>query len=190
MYAPVRTVAPVAMPVTRDEAKAHLNIDASDNDTLIDGLIAAATDYLDGWTGVLRRCLVTQTWRQDFAGFSRCMRLPLAPVSVVDSVTYLDAAAAVQTVQPADYTLQSDESGAFVRFNNDYAIPGVRAQGPAVSVTYQAGYASIPASLRHAILLSVGHWYENREAVIVGAAVAPLPLAFDALIAPFRRVHV
>ncbi|QTN98188.1 head-tail connector protein [Brucella sp. 458] len=33
-----------------------------------------------------------------------------------------------------------------------------------------------PASLKQAILMIAGHWYENREATTVGIAAATLPL--------------
>lgn len=41
-----------------------------------------------------------------------------------------------------------------------------------------------------AMLLLIGHWYANREAVIVGAAPAELPMAVQWLIGPFRVWHV
>jgi uncharacterized phiE125 gp8 family phage protein len=59
-----------------------------------------------------------------------------------------------------------------------------------VSITYVAGEASAPEAIQQAIRLAVAHWYANREAAVVGASVQALPLAFDALIAPFRRVRV
>ena len=40
--------------------------------------------------------------------------------------------------------------------------------------------------VRTAMLLLIGHWYENREATIAGQAVASLPLAVDALLQPYR----
>lgn len=42
--------------------------------------------------------------------------------------------------------------------------------------------------LRVAMLLLVGHWYKNREAVSVvnGKGQQALPLAFDALVSPYR----
>lgn len=41
--------------------------------------------------------------------------------------------------------------------------------------------------VRLAMLLLVAHWYSNREAISEGAPV-PIPLAFDALIGPYRWV--
>lgn len=195
MYRPVRTVAPAAFPVTLAEAKQQVRADFDDDDSYLQALIAAATTHLDGWTGILGRCLEEQTWRQDFDGFWRVFRLPLAPVISITTLGYLDAAGASQTVDAANYVLLEDERGPFLRLNDGYAYPAVRAQGPAVSVTYKAGYAqangvsTVPADLKHAIKLAVSHWYDHRDAVVVGASVAKLPLAFDALVAPHRRVQ-
>ncbi|PHN56387.1 hypothetical protein AO286_25975 [Pseudomonas syringae] len=36
--------------------------------------------------------------------------------------------------------------------------------------------------VHQAILLLVGHWYANREAVVIGGAPAEVPLAFDRLL--------
>lgn len=196
MYAPVRTAAPAATPVSVAEAKAHLRVESSDEDTLIAGLVSAATSHLDGWSGALGRAIVTQTWRQDFDGFpatrSRCMRLPLWPVASVTSVTYRDANGTTQTVSAADYSLLSDERGAFIRFVEDFDSPIVYDDGPAVSVTYVAGLAAadVPAAIKQAILLLVGHWFANREAVVTGTIAVALPMTVDALLAPLRRIGV
>lgn len=40
-----------------------------------------------------------------------------------------------------------------------------------------------------AMLLLIGHWYESREAVIVGTISSELPLAVDSLIMPYRHYH-
>lgn len=97
---PVLTDVPALRPVSLAEAKAHLRVDFSDDDTLISALIDAATAHIDGYTGILARALVTQTWRQDFCDWpgDRVLRLPLAPVASVESVKYFDAANVETTV--------------------------------------------------------------------------------------------
>lgn len=192
MYAPVKTAAPASAPVTLVQAKAHLRVDHDDEDDKITAFVAAATEYLDGWTGILGRAIVEQTWRQDFDGFARCLRLPLAPVSAISSVTYLDANGDSQTVSSGDYQLLADARGAFVRFDSDFAYPAVQSDGPNVHVTFVAGYsddeADIPAPLKSAILLLAAHYYENREAA--ATPLEELPLGVKALLAPYRRVGV
>lgn len=190
MYRPVLIKAPAEAPVSVSEAKAHCRVDVTDENNLLQALIAAAVTHLDGWSGILGRCLVRQTWRQDFDGFAWCLRLPLAPAIEVTSVTYKDTAGAEQTVAAPSYQLLADERGPFVRFASTFSAPSLQTDRPAVSVTYAAGYGGpddVPQAIKHAMLLLIGHWYENREAVVAGSMSAA-PMAVDALLTPFRRL--
>jgi uncharacterized phiE125 gp8 family phage protein len=191
MFSPVRTVAPATNPVTLTEAKAHCRVDHTDDDTLIGLLISSATAHLDGYAGILGRALVTQTWRQDFGGFSDPLRLALRPVASISSITYFDADNATQTLAGSVYGLFTDEFGAYVALKPDQSFPSAYSREDAVSVTYVAGVADsdVPAPIKHAILLLVGHWYANREAVLE-SQMSELPMAVDALIRPYRRVGV
>lgn len=202
MLAPVRTAAPNALPVEVDEAKAHLRIVERDgagavlpheDDALVEAFIAAATDHLDGWSGILGRALVNQTWRQDFAGFGGCLRLPLAPADGVQSVKYFDSANVEQTLPSASYQILVDAGGPFVALKSGQSWPSTFVRPDAVSVSYVAGYGGadkVPPAIKAAILLHVGHLYENREAVNVGSIGSALPLGHAALIAPYRRISV
>lgn len=40
-----------------------------------------------------------------------------------------------------------------------------------------------------AMLLLIGHWYANRESVVVGTITSEVPMAVDALIIPYRHYH-
>lgn len=194
MYRPVLVTAPAAATtlVTLVEAKAQLRVDHTDDDDKITALITAAVGYVDGWTGILGRCLLSQTWRQDFDSFCGCLRLPLFPVISITSVKYDDASNVEQTVSSANYSLLTDDLGSYVAFLSTYAFPVIDIERPAVRVAYVAGYAdadSVPPAIKHALLMLVGHWYENRESINIGGVVSSIPLAFDALISPYRRVR-
>ncbi|PHM73029.1 head-tail connector protein [Xenorhabdus sp. KJ12.1] len=41
-----------------------------------------------------------------------------------------------------------------------------------------------------ALLLLIGHWYENRTAVVVGQSAATLPFAVKALLQPYKRYRL
>ena len=195
MYRPVLVTPPAIAPVTVAEFKAQSRVDVSDDDAIIARLISAATAHLDGWTGILGRALVEQTWRQDFDAFCRDMRLPLFPVISIASVAYDDASGAAQTIAGTNYRLVNDEGGAILRLNDEFAFPAVFDEAPAIRVTYVAGYpttagvSTVPESIKHAILLLAAHWYEHREAVVAGGAPAVLSMAVDALLAPYRQIR-
>ena len=194
MYRPV-LVTPPAPVVTLAEAKAHLRIDHDDDNTTVEAMVAAAVGHLDGWTGILRRCLGDQEWRIDFDCFERCMRLPLFPLIEITGSVYRDANGDEQDVDAAGYVTRVDQRGAYVRFVDGFVVPSVSADGAAISLTARFGYSSdadegesLPAALKAAILLLAAHWYEHREAVVLDGSPTPLPMAVDALIAPYRRL--
>lgn len=182
--------APSASPVSLAEAKAHLRVYGTDDDGLIAGLILAAVQLAEKQTNLL---LATQTWELTLDRFpdvlgvaGGAIRLPRSPVQSITSITYIDAAGATQTVTAGDYALDKDVSPAAVSTTYGKVWPTPRVQSNAVTVRFVAGHAQIPEPIRAAILLLLGHLYENREAVIVGQAPAELPLGVDALLYPYR----
>jgi len=197
MLKPVRTAAPADPPVTVAECKSHLRVQHSDDDTLIGLYRDAAVHRLDG-RGLLGRCMVTQTWRQDFDCWPAggIIRLPFPDVSSVGSLKYSDLDNVEQTVSSSLYALQEDELGPFLWLKKDFTSPSHTTDRPdPVRCSFTAGYgtaADVPSTLKAAILLMVGDFYENREntAVGVGLDVRPLPLGVDALIGPHCRVGI
>ncbi len=177
--------------LTVDQAKNHCRVDTDTEDTLFIGLIAAATAHLDGHSGILGRALVTQSWRQDFAWFCRGgLRLPLAPASEVTHVKYRDLNDVEQTLSPSTYGLYADALSPIVVLRSGQAWPSTYDRPDAVSVTFVAGYgaaAAVPAPIRQAVLLLIGHWHANRETVNVGNITSALAFAVDALVAQYRR---
>jgi len=204
MLAPVLVTPPASLPVTLDEAKLHLRVAVpnedgtmpeTDEDGLITALIEAAVSHLDGWTGILGRALVEQTWRQDFDGFGSCMRLPLGPVTEIVSITWRNDEGEIATIAASNYALRTDSRGAIVQWDRSYSFPSPVYEHGGVSVTYKAGYpevdglSTVPAAIKAAILLMVGTWFDNREAT-VSTSISELPFAVNALISPFRRMTV
>lgn len=194
MLMPVRTIAPVAKLLTIQEVKAQCRIDGSDEDTLLLGLIDAATSYLDGYSGILGRALVNQTWQADFAGFGDEVRLPIGNLVSVTSVTYYDASNAILTLSSLIYAAFSDALGPYIALKPAQVWPSSYARPDAVRVTWVAGYGAaasdVPIAIRQAALLLVANWYDNRSAVSIGDTPTELPFAVSALLAPFRRVGV
>ena len=181
---PVLTVPPAAPPVSLIEAKTHMRVSGSDEDALISALIDAATGYLDGWAGILGRCIVSQTWRQDLPCFSDEIRLPLPDVQSA-VIAYTDLAGATQTVLASNYYVVNRVGGAALVRNSTFSWPATANLPNAVRVSMVCGYATTPPALKSAILLHIGALFTNRESV---SASNLMPFAYDALVAPYRRV--
>lgn len=194
MLLPVRTVAPALDLWSTAEVKSHLNVTFGDDDTLIGAIRDTVQQYLDGFTGYLGRCLLTQTWRQDLACFpgDDRLRLPFRPVSAVSGITYYDSNNTTQTLATTVYAGPfTDELGAYVILKFGQSWPVTYSREDAVSVTFAAGYATaavVPAPIRAAALLMCGDLYAHRETVVIGVTAEKIPMSptVEALLAPFR----
>jgi uncharacterized phiE125 gp8 family phage protein len=185
---PVLVTPPAALPVTVGDVKMQARVDGDDEDQLIAGMIAAAVAHLDGWSGILGRCIEQQTWSQSFDGFPQgdVLRLPFPDVSQV-TVTYRDPMNAAQTMSAEGYVLAQDASGSLIKLAEGAAWPTTAARVDAVTVQMTAAMRAeqMPA-VKVAILLLAAHWYQNREAVAAGQ-MAETPLTVSSLIGPLRR---
>ncbi|APX83811.1 hypothetical protein BV511_03145 [Methylorubrum extorquens] len=154
----VVVVTPPQEIVSLDEAKRHLRVEHAGDDAYIESLVAVATGWLDGPDGWLGRALGEQVLEAAFP-------------------THL---------------AQSDRSYSFPPFRALVSeVP--QPDGRETVVRWRAGYpiadgkSAVPAPVRHAILLMVGHLYANRDAVTMATAKPEqLPLGVEALLAPFR----
>lgn len=186
---------PAMEPVSRNEAKAHLRVDLSDDDTLIDSLITAVRTHVEQ---VLSRTLVTQTLDLPLDCFpaGREIRLPRPPLVSVTSVTYTDDEGNVGSVDAGEYVVDTDRKPGRVVLKNGRAWPAVTLREAAgVRVRYVAGYgdaAAVPGPIKAAILLLVGTLYENREDTLVaqGVTVMQLPFGVEALLMPYKVIRV
>ena len=176
---------PATEPVSAAEAKLHCRIDNSAEDALIAALITTARTHVENETG---QALITQTWEVALDCWPQVLRLPHAPVSTVASITYRDTDGVTATLAATAYTVRTGLTPVQVVFDQD-ALPSVALAdvGP-IKVVYTAGYgaaASVPKPIFQAMLLLIGHWYQNREAVTAQSA-GPLAMAVDALLEPYR----
>lgn len=191
---PVRTLAPSGDVVPLEAVKSHLRVDHDADDELIAGLITSAVSHLDGWSGILGRCLLTQRWRVALSGFPSDGRilLPLRPVTAA-SISYTTAAGDSANLDASAFNLVQASDGAAIERAALTAWPTTADRPDAVRVEITCGYGAggdVPPAIRQAILLMAGHWYEHREAVITGTIATELPLAVRALLDPLRAVRV
>ena len=181
---------PAAEPLTLAEAKLHLRVDVdiTDDDSLITALIFTARQQAEHRTG---RALVSQQWRYAIDTFpADSLELPLPKLQSVQSVTYLDADGVRQTLAGAEYDVVTDELVGRLLPSFGKTWPACRVRPGSVQVSYTCGYGAapdVPQSIKAWMLLAIGAWYENREALTSGKPVAELPRCFwEGLIDPYR----
>lgn len=183
--------APAAEPVSTSEAKAHLRVDTTADDTYIGTLITVARQNVESH---LRRALISQTWEVVLDAFpAGVIRLPKPPLASVTSIKYTDDEGVEATYSSANYVVDTDTEPGRVVLKSGETWPAVTlAAANGVRVRYVAGYgaagSNVPQAIRQAILLVIGSLYENREDVLVaqGVSIGVLPFGVVALLAPYR----
>lgn len=172
-------------PISTADAKDHLRVTTSDDDTYIDGLISAARNYVETIT---RRSMLEQTWIASFDYTeSSCLYLPRPPLIAVSFVKYRDTVdGTLQTADSSTYEVDSMVEPAVVEFE-DLPEYDATKQNP-LQVTFTSGYSAVPRELVHAMKLLISHWYRTRSSVTNAKEIEPavVPIAFWALVAPFK----
>jgi uncharacterized phiE125 gp8 family phage protein len=175
---------PATEPVSLAEAKLHLRVVHSADDTLITAQIVAARERVEK---EVRRALITQSWRyaRDAFPFGD-IALPLPVLRSVTSVEYVDEAGDVVTLDPSLYSVDAFSEPGRIRPSDCWPSTKCSALN-AVRVVFEAGYGAssdVPASIKAAILLYLGDMFENRESQAAGVTLASNPTV-DALLAPY-----
>ena len=184
--------APAIEPLTLQEAKSHLRVTASDDDSLILALITAVRQSLEGRFGELQRALITQTWDWYYDVDSpippAALIIPLPPLQSVTSIKYIDVDGVLQTWDAAKYTVDATSLRGRVTPAWGESWPEARCTINAIIVRFVAGFgataADVPAPIRHAMLLQIAHLYDNRDTHMIGGSVEQLP-AVRNLLAPY-----
>jgi uncharacterized phiE125 gp8 family phage protein len=151
-------------PVTLAEAKEHLRVDHTDEDSSIWTMISAATVYVENYTGL---SLIARTVEARYEKLGNLL-LPSSPIISITSITTSEGVMETTVYdlvkgKPPHITLKKDQRWPVVDDRSIY-------------VRYVAGYEdsgaspqdladNIPTPLKQSVLLMVGNMYENRENV-------------------------
>jgi uncharacterized phiE125 gp8 family phage protein len=173
----VRSVEPAKLPVSLDEVKAHLRVVSDDEDDYITGLIRAATAMIDGPHGI-GVAMVPQTYELSLSKLWASFTIPVYPVRTVDKIEWEDADGNLTESTDFRYNKRTNPCHVY------HDLRGNAREGSVV-VTFTAGFTTIPADLRHAVLMIVGHFYANAEATSE-KKLETVPMAVETILARYR----
>lgn len=181
------TTAPATEPVSASEAKLHCRVDHSTEDAIFERLIKMARTQCEN---ISRRAFVTRTYTaylDRWPGW--CFELPYPPLATISSIKYYDnAGGAAVTINSSNYVVDINSEPGRVAFVDNYSFPSVTLREiNGVEIIYTAGYgaaADVPDQYKQAMLLLIGHLYENRESVVVqqGVSLVQVPQAVEWLL--------
>jgi uncharacterized phiE125 gp8 family phage protein len=160
----IKVITPVTSPVIPlADVRLHLRLDllggsTHPDDTLITAFIDAARDYVEHTT---QRSIGVQTLELALDAFpDGAIELPLGAASIT-SITYVDDSDAIITVSGSEYVLDEYSHQSWALFVDSWPEPKYAAN--VVKVRYVTK-STINSAVKAAMLLLIGHWYENREA--------------------------
>jgi uncharacterized phiE125 gp8 family phage protein len=166
-------VAPAASeidpPLTVEEVVLHLRLapDAKDGPEkpLLEGMIAAAGRHLENYAGVT---LMRTGWRMTMRHFPPVWNQPL-DLPMPPFVKLVAISVAGQEHEIDAYAVELDDMmPARLYPKSGYWTYAWSPTPATIAIHWLAGYAKrdeIPATWRQAMLMAIGHWYENRENV-------------------------
>jgi uncharacterized phiE125 gp8 family phage protein len=212
MSNPKVIIPPTSEPISIDEATAHLRIDVFD--PLVRSLIPVARQWVEKFTGRSMTERLLEIAMDAFPGHHRHgyrfpdrrlgvvyegegrhphpIRLLGGPVNSLDRVIYTDVGGIDQVITDAQFDSYEEPARVLPAVGTTW--PSTQIRMGAVKVRYWAGYSApddspigtpLPLPLKHAMLLVLGHLYENREDS-ADVALESIPLGAEALARPYR----
>lgn len=212
MYKLDLVTAPASEPVSVSEAKAHLRISSSNDDTYIGTLITVSRQAAELYTG---RVFITQTWKMfldewpnspskewwggvrvgvitDFTRENK-IELPLPPLQSVTHIkTYSDEDSAT-TLNSSNYYVSTysglSASYGSITLRNGSTWPSYTRCSDGIEIQFVAGYGNasdVPEQIKQGILDEIAFRYEHRgdrlDTNLVNSEIA------EGLLSPFKII--
>ncbi len=175
---------PVSEPVDLADAKLHLRVDGIDEDGLIEGYISAARMSIEAYAGL---ALLDQTWDLVLDAWpGPVVDFNLGPVTSILSVS-VDGSA----LDASSYNLAPGLNARLVR-TDGATWPRPKSIAAGIVVRFVSGFGTngseVPQNIRHAILMTVAHWFEHRELAPGDGDQLTPPVR--RLLAPYRKLRL
>lgn len=180
--------------ITLTRAKQHLKLAISaeeaeaytDEDAIIQGLIAGAYQYAEHHTQATLATRTKTLVLDAFPSGSEAIELPWTPVAAIESLEYINPDGIEQSLDAETLRLDSRSIYPLLAPQWGSRWPMTTSEPESVTITATAGRPETPPDVEVALLLLIGHWYENRESVVIGTISSAVPMGVDMLLAPYR----
>lgn len=157
--------APSVQPITLAEAKAHLRVDTTDEDTYINTLITASTNFAEKYT---YRQFITATYYQYLDSFPiGKITLEKPKLQSVTAITYTDEDGDTKSLSTDVYEVDDKATIGTIRLKDGQSYPTTKSTYNAVRIEFKAGYgdagSDVPDLLKSTLKVMVSYLFENRN---------------------------
>ena len=154
--------AATTLPISVADAKAHLGVTNSTQDSLIEDLIWGGVKSFEKRANV---CLSAQSWKVFLDKGYEHIELWKYPITGISAIQYYDSDNALQTLSTGDYfsNVASGSTGYDPRplMITVEDIPSTYTRDDAFIITFTAGYSIIDYDVKQAVLSWAYRKYEN-----------------------------
>lgn len=193
--------------ITVAEAADHLRIDPEGSpaeypeQAWLEFAIIAARELCEGLSGLALVPQIVDVAMDSFpmdwnyTMYGNGIRVPVSPLRGVLAVTYPDGSGGQTVIETDQYTVNDFERPPVIYPAYGTSWPTQTAYPGQNKVRVSAGYDlpgdspleyPLPKSIRAAMLLAIGHLYENREQVTSAPGPVEIPMGVIALLERFR----
>ena len=172
--------------LTRTEVKLYLKVDSDADDNYIDDLLVAAQRSCEEYTN---RFFTETTVLQYGDTWDDAKELLKSHLTTMTSIQYYDSDNTLQTLATSVYTYDTALMPTRIALKPDQSFPALADKINAVEIKYNSGEATVGDvnfAIKQAVLLTIGHWYQNRSAVVVGSQVNEVPMSARYLLNQYK----
>lgn len=165
-----------------DELKLWLGISRANEDAMLEGLLRAALDTCEGFTGTMPLQARCEEHLPAIAGWQA---LPVRPVVMIEQVESLSADGTRMPIAADRYMVDIDAGGC-----GKLRLTGSADGVQRLVVTFTAGLAAdwlaLPDALRQGVIRLAAHLYRSRDR----EDASPIPTSVAALWQPWRMLRL
>ena len=170
-------------PISLADAKAHLFIYDTSEDTYIQSILLVAQQMVAQYLGEF---ITSTEVRVDVGGFGN-IGLPHRFVESITKVEYYNTSDTATTIAASNYVLDDSANGSFIRFKSSFQSPELSQNYMyPIRITYNAGMTVVPETILQAMKITLGELYQSRS-LSTSSNVQRLPLTAERLIQALRR---
>lgn len=164
-YPTVTTTPPSVEPILIADARMQCNVDVADTtyDTELTAFLKSARAHVETITGTR---IINQTVAMRCDGWADMARLPVAPLSSISSIAYVDGDGATQTLSTDVYEARLFGLRPSIVLKYGQSWPSIQS-GSLIIVTAVAGYGAagtnVEPDVLHAIRLTLAQMFAERE---------------------------
>lgn len=181
-----------AEPVTLSDAKDHMRVTTTEEDTIITNMIVVARKWCEGYSG---RAYMDQTWDiylDDFPDVP--YEVPLPPLQSITHIKYVDTDDTTSTVDSDTYNVDSYSAPGRINLACGESWPTTTLRtvnGVVIRVVCgSTAIGDVPEEYKLAIKLLVGHLYEHREETTIERNLEQIPMGIKAILDMDRIINL